>query len=68
MFQFKVFIEQVKGGYKGPRPKRELIADWVSKNDDIVRSIPIYVGGTSLFGVLFNRTISGIAPVADASR
>ncbi|CAI9294737.1 unnamed protein product [Lactuca saligna] len=57
----------LQGGYKGPRPKRELIADWVSKNDDIVRSIPIYVGGTSLFGVLFNRTISGIAPVADAS-
>ncbi|KAI3515527.1 hypothetical protein L1887_14426 [Cichorium endivia] len=57
----------LQGGYKGPRPKRELIADWVSNNDDTVRSIPIYVGGTSLLGVLFNRAVSGIAPVADAS-
>ncbi|KAL7593625.1 hypothetical protein Lser_V15G34710 [Lactuca serriola] len=65
--QFSRVSANLQGGYKGPRPKRELIADWVSKNDDIVRSIPIYVGGTSLFGVLFNRTISGIAPVADAS-
>lgn len=57
----------LQGGYKGPRPKRELIADWVANNDDSVRSIPIYVGGISLFGVLLNRTLSGIAPVADAS-
>ncbi|XP_071688648.1 protein COFACTOR ASSEMBLY OF COMPLEX C SUBUNIT B CCB4, chloroplastic [Rutidosis leptorrhynchoides] len=55
------------GGYKGARPNRELIADWVANNDDAVRSLPIYVGGISLLGVLFNRTISGIAPVADAS-
>ncbi|KAL3631087.1 hypothetical protein CASFOL_024071 [Castilleja foliolosa] len=53
---------------QGPRPKREWAADWVSKNDDIVRSLPIYVGGVSLLAVLFNRTVSGIAPVADASR
>lgn len=39
----------------------------MSNNDDAVRSMPIYVGGTSLLAVLFNRTISGIAPVADAS-
>ncbi|KAL0304958.1 UNVERIFIED_CONTAM: protein COFACTOR ASSEMBLY OF COMPLEX C SUBUNIT B CCB4, chloroplastic [Sesamum calycinum] len=56
-----------RGGYQGPRPKREWVADWVSKNDDFVRSLPIYVGGASLFAVLFNRTVSGIAPVADAS-
>lgn len=56
------------GGYRGPKPKRDLVADWVSKNDDFVRSLPIYVGGTSLLAVLFNRTVSGIAPVADASR
>uniref|UniRef100_A0A2N9EBZ6 Protein COFACTOR ASSEMBLY OF COMPLEX C SUBUNIT B CCB4, chloroplastic n=1 Tax=Fagus sylvatica TaxID=28930 RepID=A0A2N9EBZ6_FAGSY len=54
-------------GYRGPKPKRDLIADWVSNNDDVVRSLPIYVGGVSLLAVLFNRTVSGIAPVADAS-
>ncbi|KVI05585.1 Protein of unknown function DUF2930 [Cynara cardunculus var. scolymus] len=63
----QVSIGRSKGGYRGPRPKRELIAEWVSNNDDAVRSMPIYVGGISLFAVLFNRTISGIAPVADAS-
>ncbi|KAI3467439.1 hypothetical protein Pfo_024102 [Paulownia fortunei] len=56
-----------QGGYQGPKPKREWVADWVSKNDDVVRSLPIYVGGVSLLAVLFNRTVSGIAPVADAS-
>lgn len=44
------------------------MADWVTKNDDVVRSLPIYVGGLSLLAVLLNRTVSGIAPVADASR
>ncbi|MBA0809186.1 hypothetical protein Gohar_024858, partial [Gossypium harknessii] len=57
-----------RGSYKGPKPGREWIADWVSKNDDAVRSMPIYFGGASLLAVLFNRAISGIAPVADASR
>lgn len=33
-----------------------------------MRSLPIYVGGVSLLAVLFNRAVSGIAPVADASR
>ncbi|KAL3652185.1 hypothetical protein CASFOL_001866 [Castilleja foliolosa] len=46
---------------------REWVADWVSKNDDVVRSLPIYVGGVSVLAVLFNRTVSSIAPVADAS-
>ncbi|XP_009764076.1 protein COFACTOR ASSEMBLY OF COMPLEX C SUBUNIT B CCB4, chloroplastic isoform X2 [Nicotiana sylvestris] len=54
-------------GYRGPKPRREWIADWVSKNDDFVRSLPIYVGGLSLLAVLFNRTVSGIAPVSNAS-
>ncbi|KAA8519138.1 hypothetical protein F0562_013389 [Nyssa sinensis] len=36
-------------------------------NPDIARSLPIYVGGVSPLAVLFNRTASGIAPVADAS-
>lgn len=57
-----------KGGYKGPKPKKEWISNWVLNNDETVRSLPIYVGGVSLVAVLFNRTISGIAPVADASR
>ncbi|KAK6931151.1 Cofactor assembly of complex C subunit B, CCB2/CCB4 [Dillenia turbinata] len=52
--------------YRGPKPKKDWVADWVSINDDVVRSLPIYVGGVSLLAVLFNRTISGIAPVADA--
>ncbi|XVE84969.1 hypothetical protein DITRI_Ditri17bG0054400 [Diplodiscus trichospermus] len=56
-----------RGSYKGPKPSRDWIADWVSKNDDAVRSLPIYVGGASLLAVLFNRAVSGIAPVADAS-
>ncbi|KAG6426339.1 hypothetical protein SASPL_110561 [Salvia splendens] len=46
----------------------DLLAEWVSKNDDFVRSLPIYVGGASLAAVLLNRAVSGIAPVADASR
>ncbi|KNA15831.1 hypothetical protein SOVF_094640 isoform B [Spinacia oleracea] len=53
-------------GYKGPKPSRNLVADWVSNNDSAARSLPIYVGGFSLFAVLFNRAVSGIAPVADA--
>ncbi|XP_010272140.1 PREDICTED: protein COFACTOR ASSEMBLY OF COMPLEX C SUBUNIT B CCB4, chloroplastic isoform X2 [Nelumbo nucifera] len=57
----------VQGGYRGPKPKKDWVADWVSNNDDTVRSLPIYVGGLSLLAVLFNRSISGIAPVADAS-
>ncbi|XP_027153679.1 protein COFACTOR ASSEMBLY OF COMPLEX C SUBUNIT B CCB4, chloroplastic [Coffea eugenioides] len=56
-----------QGDYRGPKPKREWVADWVSQNNDVVRSLPIYVGGLSLLAVLVNRTISGIAPVADAS-
>lgn len=56
-----------QGEYQGPKPKRELLAEWVSKNDDFVRSLPIYVGGASLVAVLLNRAVSGIAPVADAS-
>ncbi|KAF6150112.1 hypothetical protein GIB67_035722 [Kingdonia uniflora] len=55
-------------GYKGPKPKTDWVSNWVSKNDDIVRSFPIYVGGLSLLAVLLNRAVSGIAPVADASR
>ncbi|XVF02339.1 hypothetical protein REPUB_Repub04eG0167200 [Reevesia pubescens] len=56
-----------RGNYKGPKPSRNWIADWVSKNDDTVRSLPLYIGGASLLAVLFNRTVSGTAPVADAS-
>ncbi|KDO82660.1 hypothetical protein CISIN_1g022217mg [Citrus sinensis] len=58
---------QSQGGYRGPKPSQDLVADWVMNNDDAVRSLPIYVGGASLLAVLFNRTVSGIAPVADAS-
>lgn len=53
--------------YRGPKPKTNWVADWVSNNDDAVRSLPIYAGGVSLLAVLFNRTVSDIALVADAS-
>ncbi|KAG5061985.1 hypothetical protein JHK85_003168 [Glycine max] len=52
--------------YRGPTPKRPFLADWVSQNDDLVRTLPIYVGSASLFAVLLNRSLSGIAPVVDA--
>ncbi|KAI4328328.1 hypothetical protein L6164_020689 [Bauhinia variegata] len=55
-----------KATYKGPKPKRDWVADWVSQNDDVVRTLPIFVGAASLLAVLFNRAVSGIAPVADA--
>ncbi|KAJ8760985.1 hypothetical protein K2173_022023 [Erythroxylum novogranatense] len=53
--------------YKGPKSRRDWVADWVSNNDDTVRSLPIYIGGAALLAVLCNRAVSGIAPVADAS-
>ncbi|KAL8256195.1 hypothetical protein R6Q59_031262 [Mikania micrantha] len=62
--QYSRVSANLQGGYK---PRTEMIADWISKNDDSVRKLPIYVGGISLLGVLFNRTASGIAPVADAT-
>ncbi|RZC87619.1 hypothetical protein C5167_036163 [Papaver somniferum] len=65
--RYSLDLQQKKNGsYKGPKPKRDWLGDWVSRNDDAVRSLPIYVGGFSLLAVLFNRTVSGIAPVADA--
>ncbi|PIA62336.1 hypothetical protein AQUCO_00200377v1 [Aquilegia coerulea] len=66
-FSIKASSDLQKEGYRGPKPKKDWIANWVSQNDDFVRSLPIYVGGISLLAVLFNRTVSGIAPVADAS-
>ncbi|KAL0689901.1 hypothetical protein Bca4012_089579 [Brassica carinata] len=60
--------QQEPKSYRGPKPSKNLVADFVSRNDDSVRSLPIYVGGASLLAVLFNRAVSGIAPVADASR
>ncbi|KAI8006966.1 hypothetical protein LOK49_LG07G01626 [Camellia lanceoleosa] len=57
----------LQGGYRGPKSRREWVADWLSRNDDVVRSFPIYVGGISLLAVLFNRSLSGIALVFDAA-
>ncbi|XP_010907612.1 protein COFACTOR ASSEMBLY OF COMPLEX C SUBUNIT B CCB4, chloroplastic isoform X1 [Elaeis guineensis] len=56
-----------QGAYRGPKPQRDLVSDWVSNNDGFVRSLPIFVGGLALLAVLLNRTFSGISPVADAS-
>ncbi|XP_074274485.1 protein COFACTOR ASSEMBLY OF COMPLEX C SUBUNIT B CCB4, chloroplastic [Silene latifolia] len=52
--------------YIAPKPNRNRIAEWITENDDVARSLPIYVGGFSLLAVLVNRAVSGIAPVADA--
>ncbi|KAK8925936.1 hypothetical protein KSP39_PZI018264 [Platanthera zijinensis] len=54
-------------GFKGPKPRRNPIADWVSRNDTVARTIPIFTGGISLMAVLLNRAFSGIPAVADAS-
>ncbi|XP_072996043.1 protein COFACTOR ASSEMBLY OF COMPLEX C SUBUNIT B CCB4, chloroplastic isoform X1 [Typha latifolia] len=56
-----------RGMYRGPKPRRDLVEEWVSGNDGLVRSLPIFAGGVSLLAVLVNRAFSGIAPVADAS-
>lgn len=61
-------VTNFKPNYRGPKPKRDWVADWVTQNDDAVRTLPIYVGAVSLLAVLLNRALSGIAPVADASR
>eukprot|EP00775_Hariotina_reticulata_P011129 gene11129-11283_t len=41
--------------------------DFVSKNQNIVRSLPLWTGGLGFVSLLANRTLSGIAPVVDAS-
>lgn len=41
---------------------------WVKENDEILRLSPVFLGGSSFLLVLINRALSGIAPVADASR
>ncbi|XP_058228311.1 protein COFACTOR ASSEMBLY OF COMPLEX C SUBUNIT B CCB4, chloroplastic-like [Rhododendron vialii] len=51
---------------RGQKPRREWVADLVSRNNDAVRSFPIHVGSVSLLAVLINRSVSGIPP--DASR
>jgi hypothetical protein len=41
---------------------------WVQKNDAVVRNVPLVLGSVSMLGILINRSVSGIALVADASR
>ncbi|XP_024371342.1 protein COFACTOR ASSEMBLY OF COMPLEX C SUBUNIT B CCB4, chloroplastic [Physcomitrium patens] len=41
--------------------------DWIAENDELVRSLPLFGGAGGLFAVLLNRSLSGIAPVADSS-
>ncbi|XP_061990207.1 protein COFACTOR ASSEMBLY OF COMPLEX C SUBUNIT B CCB4, chloroplastic isoform X1 [Rosa rugosa] len=65
--RFNIRAQNSGSDYRGPKPKTNLVADWVSNNDDAARSLPIYAGGVSLLAVLFNRTVSDIALVADAS-
>ncbi|XP_058225382.1 protein COFACTOR ASSEMBLY OF COMPLEX C SUBUNIT B CCB4, chloroplastic-like [Rhododendron vialii] len=54
------------GFHRGQKPRREWVADLVSRNDDAVQSLPIHVGSVSLLAVLINRGVLGIPP--DASR
>lgn len=57
-----------KSGYKGPKPKKALLVDFIYENDTVVRSLPIFVGGFSLLAVLLNRAFFGIVLVTDAAR
>jgi hypothetical protein len=41
---------------------------WIQKNDAVVRNVPLVLGSVSMLGILINRSVSGIALVADASR
>ena len=41
---------------------------WIAENDGLVRGLPLFLGGGALLAVLLNRSLSGIAPVADSSR
>ncbi|CAM6029644.1 unnamed protein product [Sphagnum balticum] len=40
---------------------------WVQKNDAVVRNVPLVLGSLSMLGILINRSVSGVALVADAS-
>eukprot|EP00878_Enallax_costatus_P009874 GHUV01010311.1.p1 GENE.GHUV01010311.1~~GHUV01010311.1.p1 ORF type:complete len:311 (+),score=99.09 GHUV01010311.1:286-1218(+) len=41
--------------------------DFVARNQNFVRSVPLWAGGLGFVSLLANRTLSGIAPVVDAS-
>ncbi|KAG5562029.1 hypothetical protein RHGRI_004910 [Rhododendron griersonianum] len=58
----KIVVVRNNGRRWGPKPRREWVADLVSRNDDIVRSLPIHVGSVSLLAVLINRIVSAIPP------
>ena len=42
--------------------------DWWKANDSTIRSLPLALGAAGGFLVVLNRTLSGVAPVADAGR
>ena len=42
--------------------------DWWNANDSTIRSLPLALGAAGGFLVVLNRTLSGVAPVADAGR
>ncbi|XP_057818665.1 protein COFACTOR ASSEMBLY OF COMPLEX C SUBUNIT B CCB4, chloroplastic isoform X3 [Cryptomeria japonica] len=54
--------------YRGPIPKKNIIEEWIWKNENVVRTSPIYVGCMSLAAIILNRSLSGISPIVDASR
>ncbi|XP_057818659.1 protein COFACTOR ASSEMBLY OF COMPLEX C SUBUNIT B CCB4, chloroplastic isoform X2 [Cryptomeria japonica] len=53
--------------YRGPIPKKNIIEEWIWKNENVVRTSPIYVGCMSLAAIILNRSLSGISPIVDAS-
>ncbi|KAE9459254.1 hypothetical protein C3L33_08842, partial [Rhododendron williamsianum] len=55
----------MKAGLQRREAEKGWVADWVSRNYNAVRSLPIYMVGISLLVVLINCGVSGIA---DASR
>ncbi|KAJ7542674.1 hypothetical protein O6H91_09G006300 [Diphasiastrum complanatum] len=45
----------------------EALDIWIPQNDQLIRNVPLFLGGSSIIAVLLNRTVSGISFVADAS-
>ncbi|KAF7147910.1 hypothetical protein RHSIM_Rhsim03G0260900 [Rhododendron simsii] len=55
----------MKARLQRSKAEKEWLADWVSRNDNTVRRLPIYVTSVSPLVVLIN---SGVLGIADASR
>ncbi|KAF7141072.1 hypothetical protein RHSIM_Rhsim06G0079000 [Rhododendron simsii] len=54
VMQKNAMLEQMKAGLQRSKVEKGWVADWVSRNYNVVRSFPIYVFGVSLLVVLIN--------------